>query len=340
MSIKVLIVDDSPTIRALLRHALSVDPGIQVVGEAGDPYEARAAIKALSPDVVTLDIEMPRMSGLEFLGHLMRLRPTRVIMISTLTSAGAEATLEALALGAIDYIAKPSGGQLVGAFQDLPQKIRMAAASKLNQAATKTAPESFKERAFQPKDRTIVIGASTGGVQALTTLIEALPKNCPPILITQHMPAHFTEKFATRLNGKCQPEIVEATDGAEVMPGRIYLAPGGERHLELVPGLRPVCRLVEADPVSGHRPSVDVLFRSATKLGHRAVAVLLTGMGSDGAIGMGEIRRAGGLTIGQDEASSVVYGMARAAIEQNHVEHVLPLSKIASFLMDKTGSYV
>ena len=202
MSIKVLVVDDSATIRAILKHTLQAEPDIEVVGEAGDPYEAREAMKALNPDVVTLDIEMPRMNGIEFLGHIMRLRPTPVIMISTLTQAGAEASLEALSLGSIDYIAKPTGGNLMGAFKDLPNKVRAAAQSKLSAAGAAAPVTVASTKTYRAKNRIVAIGASTGGVEALTQLISALPAGAPPIVITQHMPAKFTTSFAARLDSK------------------------------------------------------------------------------------------------------------------------------------------
>lgn len=339
MSIKVLIVDDSATIRAILRRTLDVESDIDVVGEAGDPYEAREAIKDLSPDVVTLDIEMPRMSGIEFLGHLMRLRPTPVIMISTLTEAGADATIEALSIGAVDYIAKPSGGNLMGAFGDLPNKVRVAARSKFPGAIKPAAANGGVSKRYRAKDRIVAIGASTGGVEALTQLISALPAEAPPVVITQHMPAKFTSSFAQRLNGKSAVTVVEAIDGQAIEAGHVYLAPGGERHLEVQGASRPTCRLVDAPPVNGHCPSVDVLFRSVIPFGPRAVAVILTGMGNDGAAGIKEIRESGALTLGQNQESSVVYGMARVAMEQGGIQTELSLSKIAPAILEHCGSY-
>lgn len=339
MSISVLIVDDSATIRAILRHTLENEPDIQVVGEAGDPYEAREAIKDLTPDVVTLDIEMPRMSGIEFLGHLMRLRPTPVIMISTLTEAGADATVEALSIGAVDYIAKPSGGNLIGAFSELPQKVRIAARSKFTGGTAPASANPGSTRSYRAKDRIVFIGASTGGVDALTQVISALPAGAPPIVVTQHMPAKFTTSFAQRLNGKSAITAVEAQDGMSVEAGHVYLAPGGASHLEIQGTSRPICRLVDSDPVNGHRPSVDVLFRSAAAFGPRAVAVLLTGMGNDGAAQIKRMRDAGALTIGQNEATSVVYGMARVAMETGGIARELPLTEIATTVLEHSGSY-
>ncbi|MEL7110083.1 MAG: chemotaxis response regulator protein-glutamate methylesterase [Pseudomonadota bacterium] len=339
LSIKVLIVDDSATIRAILRHTLQAESDIEVVGEAGDPYEAREAIKELAPDVVTLDIEMPRMSGIEFLGHLMRLRPTPVIMISTLTEAGADATIEALSIGAVDYIAKPSGGNLMGAFGDLPHKVRVAARSKFPGTAKPAAASGAATQRYRAKDRIVAIGASTGGVEALTQVISSLPAEAPPVVITQHMPAKFTSSFAQRLNGKSAVTVVEAQDGQSIEAGHVYLAPGGDRHLEVLGTSRPSCRLVETPPVNGHCPSVDVLFRSVLPFGARAVAVILTGMGNDGAAGIKEVRDAGALTLGQNQESSVVYGMARVAMEQGGIASELPLSKIAPAILEHCGSY-
>lgn len=339
MSIKVLVVDDSATIRAILKHAMQAEPDIEVVGEAGDPYEARAAMKALNPDVVTLDIEMPRMNGIEFLGHIMRLRPTPVIMISTLTQAGAEASLEALSLGAIDYIAKPTGGNMMGAFKDLPNKVRAAAQSKLSAAgaAAPVTPQSTKT--YRAKNRIVAIGASTGGVEALTQVISALPAGAPPVVITQHMPAKFTTSFAARLNAKSQVTVVEAQDGDVLQVGHVYLAPGGDTHLQVQGRTRPQCVLLESDNVNGHRPSVEVLFKSIVPFGGQAVAVMLTGMGNDGAAAMKEIRDAGGLTLGQDRSTCVVYGMSRVANELGGVMHELPLPKIAPTLLEHCGAY-
>ena len=339
MKTKVLIVDDSATIRAILRHALQAESDIEVVGEAGDPYEAREAMKALNPDVVTLDIEMPRMNGIEFLGHIMRLRPTPVIMISTLTQAGAEATIEALSLGAIDYIAKPSGGNLVGAFKDLPEKVRIAAKSRLGAVTGTPQPAATSGKTYQAGNHIVAIGASTGGVEALTQVISALPIGAPPIVITQHMPAKFTTSFAQRLDSKSQVTVVEASDGDVIQKGHVYIAPGGVTHMEIQGRARPVCALRDSDTVNGHRPSVEVLFRSLVPFGARGVAVLLTGMGNDGSAAIKGVRDAGGLTLGQDEATSIVYGMARVAMEHQGIQKELPLSKIAPAILEHCGSY-
>lgn len=339
MSIKVLIVDDSATIRAILRHALQNEPDITVVGEAGDPFEAREAMKALNPDVVTLDIEMPRMNGIEFLGHIMRLRPTPVIMISTLTLGGADATIEALSIGAIDYIAKPTSGVLVEAFAELPQKVRVAADSKLRKVGTACTKTSVPTQSYRAKDRLVAIGASTGGVEALTHVISSLPEGSPPIVVTQHMPPKFTTSFAQRLNAKSQVTVVEAEDGMAIEKGTVYLAPGGDRHLEVQGLAVKQCRLVEGAPINGHRPSVDALFRSVAPIGPRAVGVLLTGMGNDGAAEIKSIRDAGGLTLGQDQDSSVVYGMARVAMETGGIMRELPLQDISKAFLEHCGTF-
>lgn len=337
--VRVLIVDDSATIRGLLRAILARDPGIEVVGEAPEPHAARQMIKALHPDVLTLDVEMPGMNGLEFLERLMRLRPMPVVMISTLTERGAEVTLDALALGAVDYFPKPArnvAAYLDEAALELIRKVRAAAGAKVRPAAPATSiagPAQDTPRVFA--DRIIAIGASTGGVEAVLQLLSHFPANCPPTLITQHMPAGFTASFATRLDKLCAPHVSEAMDGAPLTTGQVWLAPGGVAHLEVSGRVGPRCRLVAGDPTSGHRPSVDRLFHSLARLcPHRTVGAILTGMGRDGASGLGAIRKGGGETVGQDEASCVVYGMPRAAFETGAVAHQLPLEKIGPALLD------
>lgn len=332
--IRVLIVDDSATMRSLISASLRQDPGIEVVGLAGDPLEAREAIKALSPDVITLDIEMPNMSGLEFLEKIMRLRPMPVVMVSTLTQAGADATLQALELGAVDCVAKPT--RLADASQglsDLANRVRAAAGARVrprNGAAPKP-PTS----GFIPSGHLVAIGSSTGGVEALLTVLAHFPANCPPTVITQHMPATFTTSFAARLDRMSAARVREAVDDAPLEVGAVYLAPGGETHLEVVRqgGLR--CRLRRGAAVSGHRPSVDALFSSvAGAAGRAAIGVILTGMGRDGAIGLAAMRAAGARTLGQDEASSVVYGMPRSAFEAGAVERQAPLEAIGPAILD------
>jgi two-component system chemotaxis response regulator CheB len=334
--VRVLIVDDSATMRSLIATVLARDPEIEVVGEAGDPFEAREAIKKLNPDVITLDVEMPNMNGIDFLEKIMRLRPMPVVMVSTLTVRGAEATMEALELGAIDCVAKPSTGGLEG-FQDLPFKVKAAAKAKVR--PLKPASERPAPVEHTPDDRVIAIGSSTGGVEALIAILSRFPANCPPTVITQHMPATFTKSFSERLDRLCAPKVAEAHDGAPLENGRIYIAPGGEHHLEIGGASQLRCRLSEGAAVSGHRPSVDILFRSVAKAaGRRAVGAILTGMGRDGAEGLLAMRRAGARTFGQDEASSVVYGMPKAAFELGAVERQAPLDRLAAELLKAPSS--
>ncbi|AQR63106.1 chemotaxis response regulator protein-glutamate methylesterase [Brevundimonas sp. LM2] len=333
--IKVLVVDDSPTMRALIIRQLSRDAGIEVIGQAGDPLEARAAIKALNPDVVTLDVEMPNMNGLEFLERLMRLRPMPVIMVSTLTQKGAEATLHALELGAIDCVGKPIGGSN-GEFEDLIEKVHIAASASVKSLGERRpAPALRSADDYAPGADVVALGASTGGVEALMTVLQSFPASCPPTVVTQHMPANFTTSFASRLDRICQASVEEATDGAPLCVGKIYLAPGGLTHLRVVrSGGRLVCKLGTDGPVSGHRPSVDALFSSIAEIQpRRSVGAILTGMGRDGAAGLLSMRRQGAATIGQDEATSVVYGMPRAAAEIGALDQQLPLQRIASAIL-------
>jgi two-component system chemotaxis response regulator CheB len=337
--IRVLIVDDSATMRSLIAAVLRRDPEIEVVGQAGDPLEAREAIKALNPDVITLDVEMPNMNGLDFLERIMRLRPMPVVMVSTLTVRGAEVTLEALALGAIDCIAKPSTGGLE-AFSGLPEKVKIAAYAKVRPLrASAAAPSPPPLMAHSPDGRLIAIGSSTGGVEALITVIGGFPANCPPTVITQHMPATFTKSFADRLDRLCAPKVEEAYDGAPLTPGKVYVAPGGDSHLEVVGVNQLRCRVQPGEPVNGHRPSVDVLFRSVSRsVGPRAVGAILTGMGRDGAQGLLEMRQAGARTVGQNEASSVVYGMPKAAFELGAVDRQVSLEQIAGELLKTSNT--
>ncbi len=337
--IRVLIVDDSATMRQLLTEALQQAPDIDVVGCAPEPAIARDLIKQLNPDVLTLDIEMPNMSGLAFLEKIMRLRPMPVIMVSTLTRRGADATLDALALGAVDCLAKPSLATpetFRAIAVELISKIRAAAQAQVHPLSIRSATTPAQISAPSPPfaRKLIAIGASTGGVEALITILSHFPQDCPPTVITQHMPAGFTSSFARRLDRLCAPDIAEASDGAELKPNHIYLAPGGLQHLEVEGRSAWRCRLVHGEAMSGHRPSVDRLFLSvARSAGDRAIAALLTGMGSDGAMGLGEIRKSGGQTLGQDQASSTVYGMPRVAAEQGAVMRQLPLNKIGPALL-------
>lgn len=336
--ISVLIVDDSATIRRLLTAVLSADPEIEVVGAAPEPAVARQMIKDLNPDVITLDVEMPHMNGLEFLEKIMRLRPQPVVMVSTLTQKGAEVTLAALELGAVDYYAKPTENVMAlveAGAPELIEKVKSAAHAHVRALRRRPAAvASASDKPFDPGSNIVAIGSSTGGVEALIEVLSHFPENCPPTVITQHMPPHFTTSFAQRLNRLCRPNVCEAADGAPLTVGQIYLAPGGAQHLE-VSGVGVFrCRLVDSAPVNGHRPSVDVLFRSmARHVRDRAIGVQLTGMGRDGASGLLEMRDAGAATIGQDEPSSVVYGMPRVAYEIGAVQTQLPLEKIGQEIL-------
>lgn len=336
--VRVLIVDDSAVMRQFLSALLSADPEIEVVGTAPDPHVARERIKALNPDVVTLDVEMPRMDGLTFLRKIMTLRPTPVVMVSTLTQAGAETTLEALEIGAVDFVGKPTGDlNLIkdDLARELQTKVKGAARTRIaTRRPVLTQSRSRPERAVGG-DKIIAIGASTGGVEALKIVLMGLPASCPPVLITQHMPPRFTTAFAERLNRECPMKVSEARHDEVVEPGHVYIAPGSHHlHLGRRNG-RYVCLLSEGPNVSGHRPSVDVLFKSFSEVaGKKAVAAILTGMGKDGAEGMLEMRRAGAITLGQDEESSLIYGMPRAAFERGAVMKQHGLSHMADAIMD------
>lgn len=325
--VRVVVVDDSATMRSIIGRVLNSDPGIEVVGEAGDPLEAREAIKTLNPDVITLDVEMPKMTGLEFLEKIMRLRPMPVIMVSTLTQQGATISLEALEMGAFDCVGKPE-------FDGLPDKVKAAARARVRPLGERSKPAE-RSRDYRPSNKLLAIGSSTGGVEALMQVISAFPENCPPTVITQHMPPTFTASFAARLDRTSAPKVQEATDGAPLLPGHVYIAPGGDAHLEIAGGMQPRCRLREGPLVSGHRPSVDVLFTSVAEVyGRRSVGVILTGMGRDGAQGMKLMRDAGAATLGQDEASCVVYGMPKAAFELGAVQRQVSLSGVAAAALE------
>jgi two-component system, chemotaxis family, protein-glutamate methylesterase/glutaminase len=344
--VKVLIVDDSSTMRGLIATALARDAGIEVVGEAEDPLQARQAIKALNPDVITLDVEMPNMSGLEFLDKIMRLRPMPVIMVSTLTSRGADETIRALEIGAIDCIEKPRPGNEHN-FEELPFKVKIASSARVRplvrdgdgQKAAEIARRSQEQ--YTSDGRVLAIGASTGGVEALIEVLSRFPENCPPTVIAQHMPASFTRSFANRLDRLCAPKVQEATDNAKLLPGHIYLAPGGVQHLEVSgTGTDLRCRLKSGDRVNGHCPSVDVLFESvARSCKSNAVGLILTGMGRDGAAGLLSMRNAGAKTYGQSESSCIVYGMPKAALDLGAVEKELPLERLAPAIMAETSTH-
>ncbi len=339
MTVRVLVVDDSATMRGVITAILRADPEIEVVAGAADPHEARQLIKQLSPDVITLDIEMPNMDGLEFLDKIMRLRPTPVIMVSTLTQAGADVNLRALEIGAFDCVAKPSSYN-PDSFESLAEKVKAAAGSRRRIAPMRrTTPAlAMPSAGYTPDGRVIAIGSSTGGVEALIAILTKFPANCPPTIISQHMPPTFTKSFAARLNKLCAPEVNEAADGDKLRPGHVYLAPG-DAHLELSGHLAPYLHLSHAERVNGHRPSVDVMFQSVLRtVGPRAIGVILTGLGRDGAVGLLELRHAGAETIGQDEASCVVYGMPRAAYELGAVGRQLPLERIAERILQTTNA--
>lgn len=342
--IKVLIVDDSALIRKVLSELLSQDPDIEVVGAASDPYAARDRIKALNPDVLTLDIEMPRMDGLTFLRNLMRLHPMPVVMVSSLADKGAEVTLDALALGAVDYVTKPKidvAHTLKDYAEEIIAKVKMAATARVQPyselpkipaklSADAVLSGAITGRHFKTTDLIIAIGASTGGTEAIREVLEMMPPDAPGIVITQHIPEDFSRPFAERMDRCSALQVKQADDGDLIQPGHAFIAPGGRHLLVVRDGARYRCRINDGPPVNRHRPSVDVLFRSVAQCaGPNAVGALLTGMGDDGAAGLGEMKAAGAYTIAQDEKTSVVWGMPGTAVKMGNVEAVLPLAKIA-----------
>jgi len=339
-TVRVLVVDDSATVRGLIRMLLARDPLVEVVGEAADPHEARAAIKALDPDVITLDVEMPKMNGLDFLDRLMRLRPTPVIMVSSLTSKGAGAAIAALEMGAFDCVGKPASGQRELFGEQLLASVKAAAGQRGRTMQARAAPPAATaQRPYRSDGRVVAIGASTGGVEALIAVLSHFPQNCPPTVITQHMPAAFTKTFAERLDRLSAASVCEAFDGAPLEPGRVYLAPGGVAHLRVEGVAPPRCRLWKGEPVNGHRPSVDVLFQSVAKaVGARAFGTILTGMGRDGAEGLLAMRRAGAPTIGQSESSCLIYGMPKAAFEIGATQKQVPLHMMATEILRATSA--
>jgi two-component system, chemotaxis family, protein-glutamate methylesterase/glutaminase len=347
--IKVIIVDDSALIRALLKEVINQAHDMEVVGVAGDPYIARDLIREHNPDMITLDIEMPRMDGLEFLEKLMRLRPMPVLMVSTLTEQGSAATLRALELGAVDFIAKPKmdiKNKLEEYADEIREKIRMVAAAKVrfdkpaskisHQAKPKTVKVS--DKIADSQESLIVIGASTGGTEAIKAILMQMPADSPPILIVQHMPPGFTKSYAARLDSLCEIGVREAVHGEPILPGHAYLAPG-DYHLAITgSSAHYICQVTQDEPVNRHRPAVDVLFTSVANLTRgNAVGVILTGMGKDGAAGMKLMRAKGCKTIAQDEASCVVFGMPKEAIAQGGVDDIVPLDKIAQHLQACLG---
>ncbi|HEX4353962.1 MAG TPA: chemotaxis response regulator protein-glutamate methylesterase [Polyangiales bacterium] len=336
--VRVLVVDDSALVRKLLTAILSDDPAIQVVGTAADPFEAREKIKALSPDVVTLDVEMPKMDGLTFLRNLMRLRPMPVVMVSSLTEASADITIAALEAGAIDYVSKPKLGVAEGLAEmagELCEKVKTAARAKVRPRETPHADvrKALESVQLQTTDRIIAIGASTGGTEAVADIMAELPPDCPAVLITQHIPEVFSTRFATRLGRISALSVSEAEDGAAVLLGHAYVAPG-DYHLRLVrSGAKYYCRVTHDDTINRHRPAVDALFESvASEAGRNSIGVLLTGMGADGADGLLTMRKSGAVTIAQDRETSVVWGMPGEAIKRGAACETLPLGRIAQRL--------
>ena len=346
--IKVLVVDDSALIRQLLSKILNSDPMIEVVGTAIDPIYARDKIKKLKPDVLTLDIEMPRMDGLTFLKNLMRLHPMPVVMISTFTKAGADITLEALELGAVDFFPKPKidvVDQLHNYSRDIIEKVKMAATARvrsiLDRPDSGTKKISFNDNyviktghkrsstSLKNNNKIIALGSSTGGTEAIKEVLMKMPSNAPGIVISQHIPAAFSASFAKRMNDNCAMHVHHASDGQQILPGNVYIAPGTHHLLVEKSGTHYVCRLNNGPLVNRHKPSVDVMFRSVIKsVGSNAIGVMLTGMGADGAQAMKEMHDEGVPTIAQDENTSVVWGMPGSAVKLGAVDYVLPLGKI------------
>lgn len=350
---RVLIVDDSALVRRLLTEIFASDPGIEVVGAANDPFAAREKIKQLNPDVITLDVEMPRMDGITFLENLMRLRPMPVVMVSSLTESGAEVTLRALELGAVDFVTKPKldvAGSLAAYANEITAKVKAAANARprprtvtplASSAGPKLSADAIlpggvrKAPVLRTTERIVAIGASTGGTEALREVLCALPPGAPAIVITQHIPAAFSGPFAQRLDRSTALAVMEARDGQYLLPGHAYVAPGDQHLIVERDGARYRCRLNAGPHVNRHRPSVDVMFRSlAQNVGPNAVGILLTGMGDDGARGLQEMLEAGARTVVQDEQSSVVWGMPGSAVRLGAAEHVQPLHRIPALLLE------
>lgn len=355
MSIKVLIIDDSALIRQMLTQILGSDPGIEVVGTAGDPYIARNKIKKLNPDVLTLDVEMPRMNGIKFLDNLMRLHPMPVVMISSVTEQGVEVTLKALELGAVDYISKPKVNIAEGIQQyaeEIVTKVKIAANARVRtvderdrvnraiskQCLPKSASNCTSDKPHSKGCCVIGIGASAGGTEAVADVLRHLPPDMPGIVVTQHIPGAFSKSFSARVNSYSQLTVSEAKDGERINRGHVYIAPG-DKHLQIVrSGSNYICKLDDGPLVSGHKPAVDVMFNSLAKsVGKNAVGIILTGMGKDGAAGLEEMKRAGANTIVQDERSSVVWGMPKEAIKRGIVDEVISLQSMPQRLIELSG---
>jgi two-component system chemotaxis response regulator CheB len=352
--IRVLVVDDSALVRSLLTEIINRQADMECVGAANDPLIAREMIRSLDPDVITLDVEMPRMDGIDFLGRLMRLRPMPVVMISTMTAQGAEVTMRALELGAVDFVAKPRIG-LANGLKDLAaeivDKVRVASVAKFRRPAALALGEQIGAAptpVVRPAntligrlstEKMICIGASTGGTEAIKEILVRMPADTPAIVITQHMPPGFTTSFAARLNGLCQITVKEAVHGERILPGHAYIAPGGKHFRVGRSGANYVAVVEDGEPVNRHRPSVEVLFLSCAEMvGRNAYGIMLTGMGNDGARAMREMHDKGSYNYVQDEASCVVFGMPREAIAHGAADEVLPLDKIAPALLAKLGA--
>lgn len=348
--IRVIVVDDSALVRSLLSEIINRQRDMECIGTANDPLVAREMIRELNPDVITLDVEMPRMDGIDFLGRLMRLRPMPVVMISTLTERGAEVTMKALELGAVDFVAKPRVG-LASGINDLAaqivDKIRVAAVAKVSRApardaaasaagAAASSPSSSALLGRLSTEKLICIGASTGGTEAVKEVLVHMPADSPAIVITQHMPPGFTTSFAARLNGLCQITVKEAINGERILPGHAYIAPGGTQFHVARSGANYVAVVDDGPPVNRHKPSVEVLFKSAAAVvGRNAFGIMLTGMGGDGAAAMREMKDAGSYNYVQDEATCIVFGMPREAIAHGAADEVLPLGQIAPALITR-----
>jgi len=350
--IRVVVVDDSALVRSLLSEIINRQRDMECVGTANDPLIAREMIRELNPDVITLDVEMPRMDGIDFLGRLMRLRPMPVVMISTLTERGAEVTMKALELGAVDFVAKPRVG-LASGLNDLAaqivDKIRVAAVAQVRRAPARDAAPAAGSAGSAAvahaapaagllgrlsTEKLICIGASTGGTEAIKEVLVQMPADSPAIVITQHMPPGFTTSFAARLNGLCQITVKEAVNGERILPGHAYIAPGGTQFHVARSGANYVAVVDDGPPVNRHKPSVEVLFKSAAAVvGRNAFGIMLTGMGNDGAVAMREMKDAGSYNYVQDEATCIVFGMPREAIAHGAADEVLPLGQIAPALI-------
>lgn len=350
--IRVIVVDDSALVRSLLAEIINRQPDMECVGTANDPLIAREMIRELNPDVITLDIEMPKMDGIDFLGRLMRLRPMPVVMISTLTERGAEITMRALELGAVDFVAKPRIGLADGIKElanQIVEKVRVAARAQIRRLASPQAGSSSTGASGSgtsaaallgrvSTEKLVCIGASTGGTEAIKEILTRLPADSPGIVITQHMPPGFTTSFAARLDSLCQINVQEAVDGGRVLPGHAYIAPGGKQFRINRSGANYICVVEDGEPVNRHKPSVEVLFRSVAQVvGRNAFGIMLTGMGNDGAKAMKEMKDAGSYNYVQDEASCIVFGMPREAILHGAADEVLPLKEIAPALLNRLG---